>query len=194
MKIRKHILVTGLLALISFVGVAQSKLNGRFYISGASEVPSTSNSNYSIEGTFTDLLYINSAADILPGDIIADFSGLTYRIDKITSLSGNLITVDVTYLDGAADKNFTYPTSYSMGTLFRPTLNGYTQLTNDAEYINETLKVGIFNTAIRQIDKDIRGFKSGTEAELPATPKAGDLFYNTTEKNYMLTLPMDGFP
>ncbi|TKC65552.1 tail fiber domain-containing protein [Pedobacter hiemivivus] len=182
MKINKHILVTGLLALISFAGIAQSKLNGRFYISGASEVASTPNSNYSIEGTFTDLLYIYSAADILPGDIIADFAGLTYKIDKVTSISGNFITVDATYLEGAPNEYATYPTSYATGTLFRPTPNGYSQLTNDPEYVNEALKIGVLNSAILSIDKDIRGFKSGTEAEMPKTPKAGDLFYNVTEK------------
>ena len=182
MKINKHILVTILLVSISFAGIAQSKLNGRFYISGASEVASTPNSNYSIEGTFTDLLYIYSAADILPGDIIADFAGLTYKIDKVTSISGNFITVDVTYLEGAPNEYATYPTSYATGTLFRPTPNGYSQLTNDPEYVNEALKIGVLNSAILSIDKDIRGFKSGTEADLPATPKAGDLFYNTTEK------------
>ncbi|WEK18148.1 MAG: tail fiber domain-containing protein [Candidatus Pedobacter colombiensis] len=182
MKINKHILVTCVLALVSFTGIAQSKLNGRFYITGASEVPSTPNSNYSIEGTFTDLLYVYYATDILPGDVIADFSGLTYRIDKITALKGNSITVDVTYLTGASNEYATYPTSYAMGTLFRPTPNGYSQLTNDSEYINEGLKVSILNSTINSIDKDIRGFKSGTEADIPATPKTGDLFYNVTEK------------
>jgi hypothetical protein len=182
MKINKHILVTGLLMLISFAGIAQSKLNGRFYISGASEVASTPNSNYSIEGTFTDPLYQNTSADILPGDFIVDFAGLIFRIDKITNLNGDIITVDVTYIRGAPNEFFSYPASYATGTLFRPTPNGYPQLTNDQEYVNDALKISVINSAIRDIDKDIRGFKSGTDAELPATPKAGDLFYNTTEK------------
>jgi hypothetical protein len=182
MKISKYILVTGLLILISLAGIAQSKLNGRFYITGASEVASTPNSNYSIEGNFTDPLYLTSAADILPGDVIVDVAGLIYKIDKITSLKGDLITVDVTYIRGAPSEFFTYPSSYATGTLFRPTSNGYAQLTNDPEFVNEGLKISVINSAIQDIDKDIRGFKSGTEADLPATPKAGDLFYNVTEK------------
>ena len=182
MKINKHILVTGLLVLISFAGIAQSNLNGRFYITGASEIASTPNSNYSIEGTFTDLLYVYSAADILPGDIIADYLGLTYRIDKITNLNGNSITVDVTYLRGAPSEFSTYPYSYNTGVLFRPTANGYIQLPYDPENFNESLKTTVINSVMQDIDEDIRGFKSGTESEMPLAPKAGDLFYNTAEK------------
>lgn len=161
---------------------AQTALNGRFYITGASEVASNSTSNYSIEGTFTDFYFVHSAADILPGDIIVDFAGLSFKIDRITNLKGNSITADVTYLKGAVDIYSTYPTSYNNGTIFRPTSNGYSQLTNDPENVNDGLKIAVINSAIQDIDKDIRGFKSGTDAERPVNAKAGDLFYNTTEK------------
>ncbi|WP_170827338.1 tail fiber domain-containing protein [Arcticibacter eurypsychrophilus] len=168
------------LLLLDLVSSAQSTINGRFYISGASEVPSTPSSNYSIEGTFTDPSYVFSSSDILIGDVIADNVGLTFRIDKIVSLNGDLITVDVTYLRGSANGFFTYPASYAMGTLFRPTSNGYALSTYDPEYTNDALKIAVLNSAILDIDKDVRGFQSGIE--FPVTPKAGDLFYNTTEK------------
>jgi len=162
--------------------LAQARLNGRFYISGSSETPSTPNSNFSIEGTFTDPLSMYSASDIAPGDMIADSQGQTYRIDKIVSLAGDLLIVDVTYLRGAAFEFSTFPNTYSTGTLFRPTGNGYALGTFDPEFTNDALRVAVMNAAILDIDKDIRGFKSGTDAEKPTDSKAGDFFYNTTEK------------
>lgn len=182
MKKNGFLLIISFLCFIPLLSKAQTGLNGRFYISGASENASNPTSNYSIEGTFTDFSFIHSAADILPGDIIVDFAGLSFKIDRITNLNGNSITVDVTYLKGAIDIYSTYPTSYNNGTIFRPTANGYSQLTNDPEYVNDGLKIAVINSAIQDIDKDIRGFKSGTDAEKPVDAKAGDLFYNTTEK------------
>lgn len=182
MKKNRFLLVVSFLCFIPLLSRAQTALNGRFYITGASEVASNSTSNYSIEGTFTDFYFVYSAADILPGDIIVDFAGLSFKIDRITRLNGNSITADVTYLKGAVDIYSTYPTSYNNGTIFRPTSNGYSQLTNDPEYVNDGLKIAVINSAIQDIDKDIRGFKSGTDAEKPVDAKAGDLFYNTTEK------------
>lgn len=175
-------ILTVALLLLALCSNAQSTINGRFYISGASEVASTPNSNYSIEGSFTDPLSIFSTTDIMVGDVIADNAGLTFRIDKIVSIKGEQITVDVTYLRGSASGFFTYPASYAMGTLFRPTSKGYALSTYDPDYANEGLKVAVLNSAILDIDKDIRGFKSGTDAELPTSPKPGDIFYNTTEK------------
>ncbi|WP_316820731.1 tail fiber domain-containing protein [Pedobacter gandavensis] len=165
-----------------FDSKAQTLLSGRFYISGASETPTTANSNYSIEGTFTDPAFIFSVSEILPGDMIADFAGQTYRIDKIVSITGGKLTVDVTYLRGAAFDYLTYPTAYAMGTLFRPTANGYPLGTFDPEYANDALKIAVMNAAIQDIDKDIRAFKSGTDAEIPTNPKFGDIFYNVTDK------------
>lgn len=182
MKKNRFLLVVSFLCFIPLLSKAQTALNGRFYITGASEVASNSTSNYSIEGTFTDFYFVHSAADILPGDIIVDFAGLSFKIDRITNLKGNSITADVTYLKGAVDIYSTYPTSYNNGTIFRPTSNGYSQLTNDPENVNDGLKIAVINSAIQDIDKDIRGFKSGTDAERPVNAKAGDLFYNTTEK------------
>ena len=182
MKINKYILATAFFALISFAGIAQSNLNGRFDISGASMNPSTTASDYSIEGTFTDMLYQYSAADILPGDIIVDFSGLIYRIDLITTLSNDFIIADVTYLRGSPNAFFTYPYSPGAGTLFRATPNGYPLLTNDPQNSNDAIKSSVLNSAILSIDKDIRGFISGAAGDIPLTPNAGDMFYNTTEK------------
>lgn len=161
---------------------AQKPLNGRFYITGASEVPTTPGSNYFIEGRFTDLSYVYTADDVQVGDIIADNLGLTYKIDKIISVKGDLISVDVTYLRGASMSFLTYPASYAVGTLFRPSSKGYALGLFDQENNNENLKVALINSAVLDIDKDIRGFKSGVTSELPKEPKYGDIFYNTTEK------------
>ncbi|ALL07404.1 hypothetical protein AQ505_19065 [Pedobacter sp. PACM 27299] len=175
-------LLTLIYVFCGFESKAQTSLSGRFYISGASETPTSANSNYSIEGTFTDPAFIFSVSEILPGDIIADFAGQTYRIDKIVSIAGGKLTVDVTYLRGAAFDYLTYPTPYAMGALFRPTANGYSLGTFDPEYANDALKIAVMNAAIQDIDKDIRAFKSGTDAEIPKNPKFGDIFYNVTDK------------
>ncbi|MDO7744996.1 MAG: hypothetical protein MUP99_14530, partial [Pedobacter sp.] len=167
---------------LAFKSHAQTPLNGRFYLSGASENPTTPNSNFSIEGTFTDPVSLYFAADIKVGDMIADNLGQTYRIDKIVQIEGERLTFDVTYLRGAIFDFASYPNIYAMGTLFRPTPNGYAIATYDPENVNDALKTAVLNAAILDIDKDIRGFKSGTDAEKPSTAKAGDLFYNTTEK------------
>ena len=182
MKINLFYIFVLVLMTISINGQAQARLNGRFYISGSSETPTTTNSNYSIEGKFTDPLSLYSASDVIIGDMIADSQGQTYRIDKIVSLIGDLLIVDVTYLRGATFEFSTFPNAYSTGTLFRPTGNGYALGTFDPEFTNDALRVAVINAAIMDIDKDIRGFKSGTDAEKPSTAKAGDLFYNTTEK------------
>ncbi|WP_159452667.1 tail fiber domain-containing protein [Pedobacter nyackensis] len=172
-----------LLMLFSYNSRAQSRLNGRFYISGASETPTSPASNYSIEGVFTDMTFIHTANDIVAGDMISDVDGRIFRIDKITApVQGSSITVDVTYISGALEEWNIAPAMYATGTLFRPTENGYPMVTNDPEFVNEALKIAVLNSAIISIDKDIRGFKSGTEGEMPLAPKAGDLFYNVTEK------------
>lgn len=182
MKIYRFFILTAAIVLMALCGHAQTTLNGRFYISGASEVPSTPNSNYSIEGKFTDMSFTFTAADILPGDVIADNLGLTFRIDKITKLEGDQITVDVTYLKGATQSFLTYPSSYNVGALFRPTSKGYALGYFDQENINDVLRIALQNSAVLDIDRDIRGFKSGTEGEIPKEPKFGDIFYNLTEK------------
>jgi hypothetical protein len=182
MKFKKYYILTSVLVLLAICSKAQSPLNGRFYISGVSEVPSTPASNYSIEGDFTDMTYIYTAADVMVGDIIADNVGLTFRIDKITSLKGEQITADVTYLRGSTVAGLSYPTAYASGTLFRPTSKGYAMATYDAENINDKLKIAVQNAAILDIDRDIRGFKSGNDTEIPKDPKFGDLFYNVTDK------------
>lgn len=182
MKIYRFFILTAAIVLTALCSHAQTTLNGRFYISGASEVPSTPNSNYSIEGKFTDMSFTFTAADILPGDVIADNLGLTFRIDKITKLEGDQITVDVTYLKGATQSFLTYPSSYNVGALFRPTSKGYALGYFDQENINDVLRIALQNSAILDIDRDIRGFKSGTDGEIPADPKFGDIFYNVTEK------------
>ncbi|WP_202986155.1 hypothetical protein, partial [Pedobacter gandavensis] len=151
-------------------------------MSGASDVVSTSTSDFSIEGKFTDLSYTYSASDILIGDVIVDNLGLTFRIDKITSLKGSQITADVTYLRGASADYLIYPTIYSYGVLIRPTSKGYALGFLDQDYVNATLQMAIQNSAIQDIDRDIRAFKSGTEAEIPKDAKFGDIFYNVTDK------------
>lgn len=170
--------------LFSLNSNAQTPLNGRFLITGVSDAPSSPGSNYSVEGTFTDPLYIRTADEILKGDFIADYEGKLFRIDKITKEAGggSNITVDVTYLSGATADWNNYPALFQTGTLFRPTENGYPLVTYDAENANENLRISMQNIALANIDKDIRGFKSGTDAEIPATGKFGDLFYNKTEK------------
>ncbi|MBB5647511.1 tail fiber domain-containing protein [Pedobacter cryoconitis] len=182
MRFKKYYILTSVLVLFAICSKAQSPLNGRFYISGVSEVPSTPASNYSIEGDFTDMTYIYTAADVKVGDVIADNVGLTFRIDKITSLKGEQITADVTYLRGSTVAGLSYPTAYASGTLFRPTSKGYAMATYDAENINDKLKIAVQNAAILDIDRDIRGFKSGSDTEIPKDPKFGDLYYNVTDK------------
>jgi hypothetical protein len=178
-KIEYYIL-TLTLVLSAICGKAQAPLNGRFYISGVSDAPTSAASNYSIEGDFTDPNYIFSPSDVIEGDCIADNAGLTFKIDKITKINGSQITADVTYLRGGANEFMTYPTVFAMGTLFRPTPNGYAIATFDPDNINPKLQIAVQNAAILDIDKDIRGFNSGTE--IPLSAKAGDLFYNSTEK------------
>ncbi|MBC8984411.1 tail fiber domain-containing protein [Pedobacter sp. N36a] len=182
MKINKCFSITLSLIFFALIGHAQTPFAGRFYLSGASDVVSTSTSNYSIEGKFTDLSYTYSASDILVGDVIVDNVGLTYRIDKITSLKGSQITADVTYLRGAAVDYMTDPTIFSYGVLFRPTSKGYALAFLDQDYMNEALRVAIQNSAIMDIDRDIRAFKSGNETEIPKDAKFGDIFYNVTDK------------
>lgn len=168
--------------MMALTSHAQKPLNGRFYISGSSETPTTPNSGYSIEGNFTDPSFMYTAADVVVGDMIADNQGQTYKIDKIVSVNGDKLIVDVTYLRGAIFEFAPYPNAYATGTLFRPTGNGYALGTYDPENSNEALRIAITNAAIQDIDRDIRSFKSGTDAEKPLTAKAGDLYYNTTEK------------
>ncbi|WGQ09355.1 tail fiber domain-containing protein [Pedobacter gandavensis] len=176
------LVTTTVLLFLSLASKAQTPLNGRFYISGASETPATPGSNYTIEGTFTDPNYLYTVSDILPGDMIADNTGQTFRIDKIVSIAGDKLIVDVTYLRGAVFESSTYPSAYGTGTLFRPTSNGYPIGTHDPENVNEALKIAVMNAAIQDIDRDIRAFKSGTDAEIPKNPKFGDIFYNVTDK------------
>src|SRR5690349_18384407 len=104
---------------------AQIPLNGSFFINEVSEGPTTPGSNYTIGGVFTDPISLYFASDIKKGDMIADQMGLLFRIDNITRQSGDQISADVTYIRGSIFEGFSYPTAFAMGTLFRPTSNGY---------------------------------------------------------------------
>ncbi|MCX2454092.1 tail fiber domain-containing protein [Pedobacter sp. PLR] len=182
MNINKCFVVTFFLVFTALLSHAQTPFFGRFYLSGASEVTSTPSSDYSIEGTFTDPGYVLTIEDILVGDIIVDNSGLTYRIDKITSKKGDQVTVDVTYLRGAANEWAKDPAIYNTGAIYRPTSKGYALDFIDQEFVNDRIRVSLQNSAIQDIDRDIRAFKSGTDAEIPKDPKFGDIFYNVTDK------------
>lgn len=182
MKINKCFVITFFLVFTALISHAQTPFFGRFYLSGASEVPSSPNSNYSIEGTFSDPAYILTVDDILIGDIIVDNSGVTYKIDKITSKKGDQITVDVTYLRGASSEWSKAPTIYNTGAIYRPTSKGYALDFIDQEFVNDRIRVNLQNSAIMDIDRDIRAFKSGNETEIPKDAKFGDIFYNVTDK------------
>jgi len=53
MRMAKRVILFLTLVFFCLVSKAQTSLNGRFYISGVSENPTTTTSNFSIEGTFT---------------------------------------------------------------------------------------------------------------------------------------------
>jgi len=180
----KNYILILMLIFISLKMNAQTTLNGRFYLSGVSDTPTQSTSNYSIEGTFTDPQYVHNADEILIGDVIADGDGKLFKIDLIsTHVSGSSdIIVDVTYLSGAISEWNKYPSVFTTGTLFHPTSNGYPLITYDAEYDNKNLMVSVQNAAILAIDANTSGYKSGTQTEMPTSPKLGDGFFNTTEK------------
>ncbi len=182
MKVIERIILLFTCVLLGVSGRTQTVLNGSFYISGVSENPSLSTSDYSIEGTFTDPFYIHNADEIAIGDMIADSEGKLFRIDKLTKEANGTsqIIVDVTYLSGALDEWSRYPAIFATGTLFRPTTNGYPLATYDPSNTNENLKIAVQNAAILAIDKTVSGYKSGTE--FPAPAKLGDGFYNTIEK------------
>jgi hypothetical protein len=182
MRIIKYCTLILMLVSISSKITAQTPLNGRFYISGVSDTPTLTTSNYSIEGTFTDPQYIHNADEILVGDVIADGDGKLFKIDLITKPANgtSTITADVTYLSGATSDWNRYPALFTTGTLFHPTSNGYPLITYDAEYENKNLMVSVQNAAIMAIDESISGFTSGTA--FPVTTKLGEGFYNTTEK------------
>ena len=180
MKIYKCCTFIVILMLLALHSKAQLPLRGTFYITGVSEIPSNTSSSYSIEGRFTDPTFTYSSSDVQPGDNVVDNGGIVYKIDKIRSLTGNVLTVDVTYVRGASDPFFAYPTAFAAGVLFRPTPNGYALGVYDPENNSEVIKTAIQNSAIVDIDRDIRGFKSGTT--VPEHPKFGDIFYNVTEK------------
>ncbi|SHG65223.1 tail fiber domain-containing protein [Pedobacter caeni] len=184
MKVAKYFVLIFTMGLFALQSSAQTPLNGRFFIRGVSDAPSSPTSNFSIEGTFTDPNFIHTADGILKGDIIVDFEGKLYRIDKLTKEAGggSDIIADVTYMSGAVSEWNTAPAVFQTGALFHPTPNGYPLMTYDPENSNDNLRVAIQNSAVKDIDRDIRGFKSGTEGEIPKTPKFGDIFYNVTEK------------
>lgn len=180
-KVRNYIL-TFIMLFLTFYSSAQINLNGRFYVNGVDGTPTLPTSQFSIQGEFTDPTMTFSADDVIVGDMIADNSGLIYRIDKITEHTqySKTIKVDVSYISGAVDIYSTYPTNFANGTLFRPSSNGFPLLTYDSENSNDIQKIAIQNAAILAIDQSISGFTSGTA--FPVTDKLGAGFYNTTEK------------
>ncbi|WP_316747748.1 tail fiber domain-containing protein [Pedobacter gandavensis] len=182
-RFKKHILAVVVLVFVFLNSNAQAPLNGSFFLNVVGERPTTPGSEYTIGGVFTDPINMYSASDIRKGDMIADQVGLIFRIDQIIKVNGDEILADVTYKGGAMFEGVTYPTGFEMGTLFRPSPNGgYPLATYDPTNRNEGLRVSIQNSAILAIDKDIRAFGSGTEADLPKQPKYGDMFYNVTDK------------
>lgn len=181
MKVIKRAILFLIFAIFGVSGKAQTVLNGSFYISGVSENPSESTSNYSVEGSFTDPFYIHNAEEIMIGDMIADSEGKLFRIDKITQPANGTskITADVSYLSGALDEWNRYPAIFTTGSLFRPTSKGYPLATYDPSNTNENLKIAMQNAAILAIDRTVTGYQTGTE--FPVDSKLGDGFYNTTE-------------
>ncbi len=176
MKQLQYFVYTSALLLVSLVSSAQTNtLSGRFFISGAELV---SGKTYKISGTFEDPQNLQYGGDAIEGDIIAEYYGKIYKITEfITRVPyENNLEVKAEYL---GENAWSFPQLGMWGALFRPTSNnGYPLAPVDPN--NLGLQIAIQNEAIIAIDKDVTGFGSGTTAEKPSSPKAGQGYFDVT--------------
>ncbi|PRY53538.1 endosialidase-like protein [Arcticibacter pallidicorallinus] len=158
--------------IVSTTAQTVRQFNGLYNISLIKSI----NGGYDMSGTFSDLSNIFTASNVVVGDQVVDANGNTYAIQKITSVSGSVISVETKGF------NSNYPTM-GQGIIYRPTVSGYPLIANStpSNVLNTVL-----NTSTIAISSDIPKFLSGTS--LPnISSKSGDVvLYAITNSFYKL--------
>ncbi|TDO03778.1 hypothetical protein [Sunxiuqinia elliptica] len=129
-------------------GQTLSQFNGSFKVLGIKVV----DDQFQVTGQFKETSGTYSASKAAVGDQIIDAGGNGFKVDEISSVSGNQIILMVSGLNGNS------PT-LGEGVIFRPTKTGYPLMTQN---ISDVVRTAAVNTTTIAVSRDLPDYKKGT--------------------------------